>query len=97
VSFAPGVPAPGALSAASVPPVVTRSPVAAAGCTYDLKSSVNNQILVDQGYLLVEEIPGSDLRRYRTQKEVCFSFGNLPPASVCSFWSLASGLLMQGC
>jgi hypothetical protein len=70
--------------------------VPAAGCTYDLRSSYDNRILVDQGFLLVEEIPGHDFRRYRTQKEVRFAAAN-PPANVCRFWSLATGMIMQGC
>jgi hypothetical protein len=89
--------APTALVGAAAPiPVVTRSQVPAAGCTYDLRSSHDNRILVDQGYLLVEEVPGHNYRRYRTQKEVRFGWG-LPPHNLCSFWSLATAMIMQGC
>jgi len=97
LTFGPGAPVAGAVAGVPAAPTVTRSPVAAAGCTYDLVSSVDDAILVDQGYLLVEDIPGTHTRRYRTQKEVCFASGNLPPGSVCSFWSLATGMIMQGC
>lgn len=88
---------PRAGASAAAPPVVTRSPAAAAGCTYDLNKSVDNKILVDQGFLLVEDIPGHGYRRYRTQKEVSFASGNLPPGAVCGFWSIATGLIMQFC
>jgi hypothetical protein len=101
VGFAPAPPPPpglatGPATAAPATPVITRSPAGAGGCTYDLKRSVGNRILVDQGFLLVEDLPGYDYRRYRTQKEIRFAFGE-PPGSVCSFWSLATGMIMQGC
>jgi hypothetical protein len=96
VAFAPAPPPTGLATAAPGAPVITRSPAGAAGCTYDLKHSIGNRILVDQGFLLVEDLPGYDYRRYRTQKEIRFSFGE-PPGSVCSFWSLATGMIMQGC
>jgi hypothetical protein len=76
---------------------VTPSTSGCAGCTYDLVSSVGQQILVDQGYLLLEQLPDPNYRRYRTQKQVCFAAGNLPPAAVCLFWSLAIALIVQGC
>jgi hypothetical protein len=96
VGLATPVPGPGvALAPAS--PVVTPSTTGCAGCTYDFVASVDQQLLVDQGYLLVEQIPGSNYRRYRTQKEVCFSAGNLPPGAVCGFWSLALALIVLGC
>jgi hypothetical protein len=95
VSLSP--PLPGAAAAALGGPTVTPSSTGAAGCTYDFVRSVDNQILVDQGYLLVEELKGGEYRRYRTQKEVCFAAGNLPPDAVCRFWSLAIALIVQGC
>ena len=94
VSLTPTVPGSGAAPAG---PVVKGSTTGCAGCTYDLVSSVGNQILVDQGYLLVEQLPDPRYRRYRSQKEVCFAAGNLPPAAVCQFWSLAIALIVQGC
>jgi hypothetical protein len=90
-------PLPSASAVAPTGPVVTPSTTGCAGCTYDFVSSVDDQLLVDQGYLLVEQIPGSNYRRYRTQKEVCFSAGNLPPGAVCGFWSLAIALIVLGC
>jgi hypothetical protein len=95
VSLTP--PLPGGGAAAPTGPVVTPSTTGCAGCTYDLVSSVGSQILVDQGYLLVEQLPDPNYRRYRTQKQVCFAAGNLPPEAVCRFWSLALALIVQGC
>lgn len=94
VSLTPTLPGTGVAPAG---PLVTPSTTGCAGCTYDLVSSVGNQILVDQGYLLLEQLPGANYRRYRTQKEVCFAVGNLPPEAVCQFWSLAIALIVQGC
>jgi hypothetical protein len=95
VSFSP--PLPGGTAAAPAGPVVTPSTSGCAGCTYDLVSSVGQQILVDQGYLLLEQLPDPGYRRYRTQKQVCFAAGNLPPEAVCRFWALALALIVQGC
>jgi hypothetical protein len=79
------------------PRSVTRSPAGVAGCTYDLKQSIDSRILVDQGFLLVEDVPDKDFRRYRTQKEIRFSMGNPPRDIVCPVWSAAVGLIVQGC
>jgi hypothetical protein len=71
----------------------------AMGCTYDLARSIDGKILVDQGYLLVEDLHDAThaYRRYRTQKEVRFRTGTPAPEDVCPFWSLAAGLIQQGC
>lgn len=78
-------------------PQISRSPTAAAGCTYDLADSVDEKILVDQGYLLVEDLPDHGFRRYRTQKEIRFRDDNPPRDAVCPIWSVACGLILQGC
>ncbi len=78
-------------------PQITRSPTGVAGCTYDLQQSVDGKILVDQGFLLVEDVPRHGYRRYRTQKEIWFRAGNPLPDEVCPFWSVACGLILQGC
>jgi hypothetical protein len=87
----------GAPASLTAGPQIIRSPTAAAGCTYDLNQSVDQKILVDQGFLLVEDLPEQGYRRYRTQKEVWFRANNPLPDEVCPFWSVACGLILQGC
>jgi hypothetical protein len=71
---------------------------ARAGCTYDLYRSRDGKIEVDQGFLLVEDLrPTENLRRYRTQKVVHFKAGDTPALEVCTFWSLAAGMILHGC
>jgi hypothetical protein len=73
-------------------------PRARAGCTYDLHHSRDGKILVDQGYLLAEDLqPKENSRRFRTLKTVHFTAGDPPAEEVCAFWSLAAGMIMQGC
>jgi hypothetical protein len=68
------------------------------GCTYDLYHSEDDKIQVDEGYLLVEDLrPTADKRRYRTLKMVHFRDGDAPAENVCMFWSLAAGMILQGC
>ena len=68
------------------------------GCTYDLHHSRDGKILVDQGYLLAEDLqPKEDARRFRTLKTVHFTAGDPPAEEVCAFWSLAAGMILQGC
>ena len=72
----------------------------AAGCTYDLNHSIDGKILVDQGYLLAEDLRhpiGGSYRRYATQKEVRFVSGTPSADDVCDFWSVATGLIKQWC
>ena len=59
----------------------------------------DGRIVVDSGYLLVESVDfqGETYSRYRTQKRVRFATGFPKPGRVCEFWSLAAGLIMQGC
>jgi hypothetical protein len=71
---------------------------ARAGCTYDLHQSQDGKILVDQGYLLAEDLqPKENSRRFRTLKTVHFTAGDPPADEICAFWSLAAGMIMQGC
>lgn len=97
VSLAPSP----ASAGAGITGVVTPSTTGCGGCTYDLVASVGNQVLVDQGYLLVEQLPSqlpnTTHCRYRTQKEVCFAFGNPPAGDVCWFWSFILATIVQGC
>ncbi len=76
------------------------------GCTYDMVDGElgrdlgwDGRIVVDSGYLLVESVDfqGETYSRYRTQKRVRFATGFPKPGRVCEFWSLAAGLIMQGC
>ena len=68
------------------------------GTTYDFNRSLDGQISVDQGFLLVEELgPPSNKRRYRTQKLVHMKRSVPPDDNVCDFWSAAVGLIQQGC
>jgi hypothetical protein len=83
----------------SVPAAAVAAPAPAtlgcAGCTYDFNASPDGKISVDQGFLLVEDLGA--VRRYRTQKLVHFTAGDPPSNEVCIFWSVASGLIQQGC
>ena len=76
------------------------------GCTYDIVDGQrgfelgwDGRIVVDSGYLLVESVDfeGQTYSRYRTEKRVRFATGIPNPDRVCQFWSLAAGLIMQGC
>jgi hypothetical protein len=67
-----------------------------AGSTYDFKKSRDGKISVDQGFLLVEEL-GQNVCRYRTQKLVHMNTPSPPDDDVCAFWSVAVGLIQQGC
>jgi hypothetical protein len=76
------------------------------GCTYDMVEGDpaafggDGRIVVDSGFLLVESIvfEGETYARYRTEKRVRFAATGFPdPGRVCQFWSLAAGLIMQGC
>ena len=72
----------------------------AAGCTYDLNQSMDGKILVDQGFLLAQDLnlpTGGSYRRYETQKEVRFVSGTPRADDVCDFWSVATGLIKQWC
>ena len=69
-------------------------------CTYDLAYSVGNQVTVDQGYLLVEDLrPKFDVRRFQTLKQVFLTepIVVVGAEDVCGFWSFVSGLIQQGC
>jgi hypothetical protein len=59
----------------------------------------DGRIVVDSGVLLVESVnfEGATYSRYRTEKRVRFATGIPKPGRVCQFWSLAAGLIMQGC
>jgi hypothetical protein len=78
---------------------------AVGGCTYDLVEGDpkalggDGRIVVDSGFLLAESIDfeGETYARYRTEKRVRFATGIADPGRVCQFWSLAAGLIMQGC
>ncbi len=79
-------------------PTVPGGGLGCAGSTYDFKHSRDGKITVDQGYLLVEDVgPPTNARRYRTQKMVHLTAGDPPSDEVCAFWSLAVGLIQQGC
>jgi hypothetical protein len=69
------------------------------GCTYDLRESIDGKITVDQGYVLVEDVPvaGGALRRIRTLKEVHFAAGDLEPGEVCPVWGPAAMLIQWAC
>jgi hypothetical protein len=76
------------------------------GCTYDIVDGDagralgwDGRIVVDSGFLLVESVvfEGETYARYRTEKRVRFATGAQDPGQVCQFWSLAAGLVMQGC
>jgi hypothetical protein len=66
------------------------------GCTYDFHDSVDHRISVDQGYILVEDIPQRG-RRIRTLKQVHFAMGDLPPGFVCPIWSPVTAMLAWAC
>ena len=67
-----------------------------AGATYDFNKSRDGKISVDQGFLLVEQL-GENVCRYRTQKLVHMNTPTPPDDDVCAFWSVAVGLIQQGC
>jgi len=76
------------------------------GCTYDIvdgdpgrEFGWDERIIVDSGFLLAESVvfEGETYTRYRTEKRVRFATGIPNPSRVCQFWSLAAGLIMQGC
>jgi hypothetical protein len=67
------------------------------GCTYDLNMSVDGQITVDQGYVIVEDNHELGLRRIRTLKQVHFAVGDLPTSLVCPFWGPAQRAIMVSC
>lgn len=66
------------------------------GCTYDLHESRGKEILVDRGFVMVEDLKSLDRRRTTTLKQVYFR--NRPqPGDVCRFWSLAHGMASSSC
>jgi hypothetical protein len=67
------------------------------GCTYDLHTSVDGQITVDQGYVMVEDYTRLGLRRIRTLKQVHFAVGNLPTSLVCPLWGPAQRATTVSC
>lgn len=69
----------------------------ALGCTYDLGTSLDGKVSVDRGYLLVEDLQSTGLRRVTTLKQVYFTSGIEPPGDACSYWSLALGLVAWAC
>jgi hypothetical protein len=79
--------------------VVYFNSAARVGCTYDLRESIDGKISVDQGYVLVEDVPvhGRSLRRIRTLKEVHFAAGDLEPSKVCPVWGPAAMLIQWAC
>jgi hypothetical protein len=78
---------------------------AVGGCTYDMVDGDprafggDGRIVVDSGFLLVEAVvfEGETYARYRTEKRVRFATGIPDPGRLCQLWSLAAGLIMQGC
>ena len=68
----------------------------AVGCTYDLGRSIDRHILVDRGYVLVEDLGSRDVRRTTTLKQVHFR-SRPQPGDVCQFWSLAHGMVSSSC
>jgi hypothetical protein len=68
----------------------------ATGCTYDLYRSERNRIIVDRGYVLIEDLQSRDRRRTTTLKQVYFRT-RPQPGDVCRFWSLAQGLVSSSC
>ncbi len=68
----------------------------AAGATYDLNRSVDEEILVDRGYLLIENLASLGVRRTTTLKEVYFKNRAQPPL-VCTLWSTAQALIGSSC
>lgn len=64
----------------------------AAGCTYDLHRSHSREILVDRGFVMVEDLKSLDLRRTTTLKQVYFR-NRSNPGDVCRYWSLAHGMV----
>lgn len=67
------------------------------GCTYDLGRSVDAKILVDRGYILVEDLASLGVRRTTTLKQVSFANRPQPGSEVCRFWSLAQALVGSSC
>jgi hypothetical protein len=68
----------------------------AAGCTYDLHRSHGREILVDRGFVMVEDLRSIDWRRTTTLKQVYFR-SRANPGDVCRFWSLAHGMVSSSC
>ena len=68
----------------------------AAGCTYDLHRSDNREILVDRGFVMVEDLQSIGWRRTTTLKQVYFRT-RANPGDVCQFWSLAHGMVSSSC
>ena len=68
----------------------------ATGCTYDLNRSFGDEILVDQGYVLMEDLRSLDLRRTTTLKQV-YLRSRPPPGNVCRLWSMAHGMISSSC
>lgn len=68
----------------------------AAGCTYDLNRSFGDEILVDRGYVLVEDLDSVDIRRTTTLKQV-YLRSRPPPGKVCRLWSMAHGMVTSSC
>ena len=67
-----------------------------AGCTYDLHRSRNREILVDRGFVMVEDLKSIDWRRTTTLKQVYFRT-RANPGDVCRFWSLAHAMVSSSC
>lgn len=68
----------------------------ATGCTYDLNRSFGDEILVDQGYVLMEDLRSLDLRRTTTLKQV-YLRSRPTPGNVCRLWSMAHGMISSSC
>ena len=68
----------------------------ATGCTYDLNHSFGDEIVVDQGYVLTEDLRSLDLRRTTTLKQV-YLRSRPPPGNVCRLWSMAHGMISSSC
>lgn len=68
----------------------------ATGCTYDLNRSFGEEILVDQGYVLMEDLRSCDLRRTTTLKQV-YLRSRPTPGNVCRLWSMAQGMISSSC
>jgi hypothetical protein len=74
----------------------------AIGCTYDLHPGApTTGIVVDRGYLLVDDYPSNPaMRRIQTLKEVYFASAWMDlflNPSVCTIWSVTSAIIGYAC
>jgi len=67
------------------------------GCTYDLNRSCDGKILVDRGYILVEDLSSRGTRRTTTLKQVYFTDNRRHGSQTCLFWSIAQALVGSSC